>query len=428
MASSLAPEILSEIFLACIPALDDNDLPAYFPYCVSHVCHHWRTTALGFPKLWSFLDVEQTQENQECDSEELFILKAYLERSRQHPLTFRLACSYETLHYQTLLVCLEEHMARWQNVYLQSPDEYTLQHLEYGDPSDYPMLRTLVCTDCRFDSDAASAYDSEGSVLHSIPWAQLKQYHEIQVSWSPDCGRQWEIMSQLTNVVDLRASFYAKCQNEEAIEMPHLRFASLTIDENKDKLKIEDIINCFHFPGIQGLNLKLTDTCPMGALSPVPDQLKRLKILRLCGSLKAISNDALLGILTEIQGLTDLAMELRQIDITYLFTLLTPNNSESVLIPHLRALRTTAFIPVADGELDALLEMLRQRFGKVYRGRLERFEFLLGESPRVELDASASTMFYKLEELKTTEGWDIRVDKEWQRYDFWGAEMDGEFL
>jgi hypothetical protein len=121
-------------------------------------------------------------------------------------------------------------------------------------------------------------------------------------------------------------------------------------------------------------------------------------------------------------------MELRQIDITYLFTLLTPNNSESVLIPHLRALRTTAFIPVADGELDALLEMLRQRFGKVYRGRLERFEFLLGESPREELDASASTMFYKLEELKTTEGWDIRVDKEWQRYDFWGAEMDGEFL
>ncbi|KAJ7931367.1 hypothetical protein B0H13DRAFT_842310 [Mycena leptocephala] len=78
-------------------------------------------------------------------------------------------------------------------------------------------------------------------------------------------------MSQLTNVVDLRSSFYGESDGEEAIEMPYLRFASLAVDSSAEELDIGEILNCFDFPGIQGLNLKLMTNHSPDVLSPVPD-------------------------------------------------------------------------------------------------------------------------------------------------------------
>ncbi|KAJ7264923.1 hypothetical protein B0H12DRAFT_215257 [Mycena haematopus] len=435
--SLLPSEVLGGIFLACIPAIGNSDnLPAYFPYTISHVCRHWRTSALAFPKLWSFLDVEQTQENEEGDCAELFLMKAYLERSGNHPLTFRLAYANETMHYQTFLECLEEHTARWQNVLLESPNYYALEHLAQGEPSNYPLLRSLVFMCCDFDSDAVQDY----ALFSPIPWAQLERYHEFAVTWT-DTARQWEILTQLTNVVDLRADFSGEYEiededesGESSFEMPRLRFASLVVEKQAEQgVGMKDILNCFDFPCIQGLNLKLLagDT-----LSPVPDQLKRLKILRLCGAFNAISNTDLLELLTEIETLTDLAVELRCVDSAYLFGLLSAAPDSSVFAPQLRALRTTHYKPIAGAALDALLRMLPQRFGGVHTTRLERFEFFMGERPsilrvspeeRATIDVS-STMFEDLESLREREGWDIRMDKDWLQYDFWREEMDEEFL
>ncbi|KAJ6531135.1 hypothetical protein B0H19DRAFT_470850 [Mycena capillaripes] len=154
---SFPPEILCEIFLASIPALGNSkNLPAYFPWSLSHVCRHWRTSALAFPKLWSFLDIEQTQENQEGRSPTLLLIEAYLARSDQHPLTFRLSYTYETLHYQPFLEYLGQHTARWQTVILESPNLYALEYLSQGEPSEYPILRSLVCSHANLDSDAVS--------------------------------------------------------------------------------------------------------------------------------------------------------------------------------------------------------------------------------------------------------------------------------
>ncbi|KAF7363975.1 hypothetical protein MSAN_01056100 [Mycena sanguinolenta] len=433
-AASFPPEILGEIFLASIPAVgNSDDLPAYFPYTISHVCRHWRTSALAFPKLWSFLDVEQTQENQEGDCAEFFLMEAYLERSGNHPLTFRLAYAYETMHYQTYLECLERHTGRWQNVFLENPDYYALEHFAQGEPSDYPLLRSFVCTRCDFSSDAVE----DGTLFNPIPWAQLERYHEYESSWS-DPMRQWEILTQLTNVVDLRVEFSGEYDigaegKESPFKMPRLRFASLAIDKDAEGVDMKQLLKRFDFPCIQGLNLKLVDG---DGLSPVPHQLKRLKILRLCGSSSAISNPDLLALLTEIETLTDLAVELRCVDSAYLFELLGGAPESAVLAPQLRALRTTDFKPVAGAALDALLRMLRQRFAPVEYTRLERFEFFLGAEPyildvsREEWDAKdkPSTMFNDLESLRVHEGWDIRVHKDWLQHDFWKEEMDEEFL
>ncbi|KAF8205570.1 hypothetical protein K438DRAFT_1964004 [Mycena galopus ATCC 62051] len=438
--TSFPAEVLGEIFLRCIPIPGNKEnLRAYFPWSLTHVCRHWRTVALAFPKLWSFIDIEQTQENEEGNCPEFFLMEAYLKRSGNHPLTFRLAYENETMHYQTFLEELERHAARWFDVSLESPDEYALEHLAQGDPSEHPLLRSFVCTNASLDSDRVT----EGPIFHPIPWAQLQRYHEHQVTWS-DGARQWEIISQLKNVVDLRVSFCGEYEDEDegdtpVFEMPHLRFASLAIDDDAEGLDMDDILDCFDFPAIQGLNLKLTDA---DTLSPVPDQFKSLKILRLCGSLAAISNEDLLGILTEIETLADFAVDLRGVDAEYLFGLLSvaPATTSQVLAPRLRALRTTDFKPVKGALLDALLGMLQQRFAGVDGAeftRLERFEFLLGARPSIfavspeEFDEAkymSLTMFEDLEALRTREGWDIRVHKEWLERDFWREEMDTEFL
>ncbi|KAJ7264924.1 hypothetical protein B0H12DRAFT_215252 [Mycena haematopus] len=439
--SLLPSEVLGEIFLACIPTIDNSDnLPAYFPYTIGHVCRHWRTSALAFPKLWSFLDVEQTQENEGGDCAELSLMKAYLERSGNHPLTFRLAYENEPMHYQPLLECLkclEEHTARWQNVLLESPNHHALEHFAQGEPSDYPLLRSLVFMYCEFNS--AAVYD--GTLFSRILWAQLERYHEYAVTWT-DTARQWEILTQLTNVIDLREEFTGNYEiedenksGESSFKMPRLRFASLAINRYRDAqgVDMKDLLNCFDFPCIQGLNLKLVGG---RALSPVPDQLKRLKILRLCGSFNVIANTDLVGLLTEIETLADFAVELRCVDSAYLFGLLSVAPDSSVFASHLRAFRTSDFKPIAGAALHALLPMLRQRFGGVGCTRLERFEFFLGGQPafwnvspeELATRDSSSTMFEDLQSLREREGWDICVHKDWLQHDFWREEMDGEFL
>ncbi|KAF8205576.1 hypothetical protein K438DRAFT_1515016, partial [Mycena galopus ATCC 62051] len=51
--ASFPCEVLGEIFLECIPTLGNTDnRKAYFPWSLTHVCSHWRMSALSFPKLW----------------------------------------------------------------------------------------------------------------------------------------------------------------------------------------------------------------------------------------------------------------------------------------------------------------------------------------------------------------------------------------
>ncbi|KAJ7811622.1 hypothetical protein B0H14DRAFT_1469579 [Mycena olivaceomarginata] len=331
LASSLPPEILGEIFLRCIPPLIyHRGLRAHFPFNLTHVCSHWRVSALAFSELWSFLDVEQTRLNEQDRSRTLRLMKAYLERSGQHPLSFRLSCDpFDQMGEQPLLECLSGHSMRWQTVVIEGASQFTLDYLERSKPSDYSSLRSLDFFHCQLDS-----FDTS---LPPFPWSHLSRYHEYDVSWyrGRDSVDQWSIVTQLTNVVDLRAAFDETFNGSRPIKMPRLRFASLAVSQ------VDEMLSCFEFPGIQGLNLMLTTNQPPRTLRSVPVQLKGLRILRLSGDLGVtIAKTALLCLLAELTELTDFAMALRGthgVDATYLFTLLTPGRS--LLVPRLQALR-----------------------------------------------------------------------------------------
>ncbi|KAJ7766664.1 hypothetical protein B0H16DRAFT_1882705 [Mycena metata] len=433
--ASFPPEILGEIFLASIPVIGNRDnLPAYFPFTLTHVCRHWRASALAFPKLWLFIDVEQTAENQEGDCPEHELMEEYLERSGNHPLTIRLAHSFDRMHYTTYMETLYQYSDRWETVFFRHLCDYAFECLFPAEPSSYPMLRNLDCSLTYFDSDPSAR-----RTLGPIPWAQLKRYHEYACYWSPNGDYQWAVLKQLVNVVDLRMELSVP-YTTSTVKMPQLRFAYIYPD-----IDINRILDSFEFPRIEGLSLKLLPAHPSNLL--LPTQFKRLKILRLCGEV-VILNTSLLVILTELTTLTDLAVQIHGdyslsapsgIDALYLFKLLTPDHdAQSVLVPQLQALRLTGFNP-RPGAVDALIAMLRRRFGgsnRVQFSRLRRFELWMRplnwfddhpQPPTQTRPPALGAALETLQSLRVTEGWDIRVDEEWAG-DFWKEEMTSEFL
>ncbi|KAJ7160959.1 hypothetical protein C8R46DRAFT_1106062 [Mycena filopes] len=193
---SFPPEILGEIFLASIPVKGNREnLPAYFPFTLTHVCRHWRASALAFQKLWSFIDVEQTAENQEGDTVEHELMEEYLARSGNQPLTIHLAHNHDTMHYATFMETLREHSDRWEAVVFDGLYEYALECLFSAESFSYPKLRSLACSSIHFDSRPSARRN-----LGPIPWSQLTRYHEYGCSWSPNSHFQWSILKQLINV------------------------------------------------------------------------------------------------------------------------------------------------------------------------------------------------------------------------------------
>ncbi|KAJ7171945.1 hypothetical protein C8R46DRAFT_1084314 [Mycena filopes] len=426
--ASFPPEILGEIFLASIPVKGNRDnLPAYFPFTLTHVCRHWHASALAFQKLWSFIDVEQTEENHEGDTGEHELLEEYLARSGDYPLTIYLAHRREdTMLYPTFIATLSEHRHRWETVVFDHLYEYAFDLLVDVGPEAYPKLRSLDCLHSRFVPPERT--------LGSMPWSQLARYHEYQCSWDPD-SFQWPVLQELVNLVDLRVELSFP-PTLFKVEMPRLRLAYIHPDH--DGADIKQVLNSFEFPSIQGLSLKFLPGHSLDGF--LPAQFKHLKVLRLCGRL-LISNASFLRILTELEALTDLAVEMRAasswypsfvqlgIDAPYLFGLLTPYHAaHPAVLPRLEVLRLTEFNP--DG-VDALLSMLRQRFAGSTRlqvTRLRRFDlwmrplswFVGGEETR---HSAIQGGLEALQALKIQEGWDIQVDEEWKG-DFWKEEMD----
>ncbi|KAJ6526295.1 hypothetical protein DFH09DRAFT_1415969 [Mycena vulgaris] len=416
--ASFPPEILGEIFLASIPDLNRTstaDSPAHFEWTLSHVCRHWRASALAYPKLWSFLDIEERYENAERTSPTLDFIETCLQRSGKHRLTFRLTDAQVTADGHRFLECLLQYSSRWETVHFKSLQPPAIEILSKHNAGEFPSLRSLDVSLCNFNSNAV-----EAEIFHSIPSAQLQRYHEYDCFWYPGSARQWAIIEQLTNVHDFRAKFQGV--SDSVIELPHLRFASIVVDDGSDDLTIEEVLQCFDLPRLEGLNLHLWTFHPEEVLCPMPGMLKALKILHLCGAVE-ISNESLTCILTEITTLTDFSVALTEFNAQHMFTLLTPDAAETVLVPNLQALRVLDF--TCDAEtLEVFLAMLQARFGGVAGAEftpLRLFKLWLRKKPSSILD--------NLKALKEREDWDIRLDGNWtSTRDLRTEEMDEAYL
>ncbi|KAG1814008.1 uncharacterized protein BJ212DRAFT_388439 [Suillus subaureus] len=107
--SRLPTEILSEIFLYCLP--EDEHLvyaSRQAPMLLTRICRRWREVAVGFPKLWCRLQVEfwyeGWQERTIRDWEtRAFGYDSWLKRSGGRPVSLRLECGTDWSKLQSLL-------------------------------------------------------------------------------------------------------------------------------------------------------------------------------------------------------------------------------------------------------------------------------------------------------------------------------------
>ena len=108
------PEILGEIFIACLPSHPGPNRNEA-PLLVCRICSGWRTVALSTPELWSFIYI--THRKQRLNEE---MLSAWLTRSGDCPLSIDLRL-FRTAHIGTM-TSLIPYSHRWRNLELAMVD------------------------------------------------------------------------------------------------------------------------------------------------------------------------------------------------------------------------------------------------------------------------------------------------------------------
>ncbi|KAF8874787.1 hypothetical protein BD779DRAFT_1678566 [Infundibulicybe gibba] len=148
--NQLPPEILSEIFVRCLPSSTQGDNPVlrHIPQLLASVCKLWHSITHALPALWASLHIR-------CNSYSMYpsiaAINAHLQRSSAHPIAFSLnarSCKYfrrnTTYSLPNILATLDVARERWQSVLitLSSAPQATIDAITEG-PA--PLLKIFHC-------------------------------------------------------------------------------------------------------------------------------------------------------------------------------------------------------------------------------------------------------------------------------------------
>ncbi|KAF8971474.1 hypothetical protein BDZ97DRAFT_1723931 [Flammula alnicola] len=121
----LPPEVTSEIFQACIPAFDMEELDSssVMPLLLGSVCSSWRRIAWATPSLWASLSLRL---NTSTINTQISLMDEWLSRSGDLPLSIRLF-SEEEIHWAahttpgTAIEVINKYAPRWRDLDLRLP-------------------------------------------------------------------------------------------------------------------------------------------------------------------------------------------------------------------------------------------------------------------------------------------------------------------
>ncbi|KAJ7921446.1 hypothetical protein B0H13DRAFT_2655962 [Mycena leptocephala] len=146
----LPPEITATIFGHCFPSPSDSPLaqglgrvheetfsdvprpsPHAAPLLLTQICRQWREICLDTPDLWASIAFD--------DTGSIELLKTWLSRARNHPLTVSLEFSNKT-RVEQLMEAVKPYCAQWQDVHFHLPMS---AHLQLN-MSAFPRLKRLA--------------------------------------------------------------------------------------------------------------------------------------------------------------------------------------------------------------------------------------------------------------------------------------------
>jgi hypothetical protein len=163
---AIPPEVLQEIFLACLPATHGAIMhSSEAPLLLGRVCSSWRTLSLATPALWASLHAVvpgpepipgadptvSSATTQRIDSRR-DAMQLWLQRSGSCPLSITLFVAYQPPEYsQRFMDVLLPYSRRWRELKMLEVSSETLSPLHTLTASDVPLLETFEVTDTMFN-------------------------------------------------------------------------------------------------------------------------------------------------------------------------------------------------------------------------------------------------------------------------------------
>ena len=212
LADQLPVEILSEIFLHCLP----NDFfflprPTTAPMMLCQICRYWRQVAIATPKLWVIVSV---QGRRQYDSSYLSLLRLWMERSLDHAIFLHFEPvediyiqegysefePIENVHVQEADPAFQlflNHSHHWRHLSLTLSNQIAKQLL--ASPVSRSPLTTLKL-DATFCSDGQA--DEIAKSLNRFP--NLRRFQYTRSSTTSFKHTQWSHMTHI------RLHFYVR--------------------------------------------------------------------------------------------------------------------------------------------------------------------------------------------------------------------------
>ncbi|KAJ6485900.1 hypothetical protein C8R45DRAFT_998331 [Mycena sanguinolenta] len=414
-ALTLPPEIMSDIFLHCLPDEEfiDPTWSGRAPFLLCHICRQWRRIAMNTPRLWASLYIDYNWFGQ--TGTDTFLCD-WVSRAKDVPLALRVdqgsgwsiqpGVNIDEDQLYTVLQQIGQRSFQWKNIWLCVYPDF-VEDL-FPAAAEFPEL-TKLCLDLTSEYDFGWNFQGyppyalkNARSLHElqferVPWMLTIPYETLKI-YSAENATVLECIEILRNATNLSSSTFTllDCSPDPITSLsPLVNLRDLTLSENAyslEPLLTMDVLRLLTLPSLNHLHLKFRDAedrfpSDISELAFLTSRsLHRLEKLTLC--YLPTSEAGLMQCLQNVPRITSLRLQLcSRID-----DLLNRLTNDRDFLPRLeylhiihgedswRVLRMEYLAPTPDGILDMLSS--RRYISDAAEGpvQLQTFQFDVNES------------------------------------------------
>ncbi|KAJ6512628.1 hypothetical protein C8R45DRAFT_1206661 [Mycena sanguinolenta] len=373
-ARRLPPEVVAEIFAACLPSHRNPIISGKeAPLLLSHICHEWRNIALTTPRLWASLHVIAPIEKRCQEIREA--VDIWLSRSGVLPLSISLVHSTAAgLDFRAVLEAFIPYSSRWHRIRFRLPAYHNFRPLSVLSPNDVPILESAMIdgfagADPYWDFLAFLGATS----LRSVAFRRAVKYPQVPIPWSLlrhlciDRESRWLLTAAEALDIMQRCPELETCALPfkplwgDASPMPECRMERLrrlsVVDEWNGTAAF---FNNLHAPRLESLEYITWDVKEFPFTSFLTSGAEHLQCLSFC--VRKISDLAIIDCLRRIPALSELVICSRAPLEDLFWNSMIPEDCSAlqVLCPRLRSITFLHFIGA---------DTLIQRFIQARSGR-----------------------------------------------------------
>ncbi|KAJ7161461.1 hypothetical protein C8R43DRAFT_1105101 [Mycena crocata] len=386
---TLPPELLSEIFLHCLP--DDEFISPDIttaPLLLCGVCRRFRNVALGTPELWSSLNMNFSEPEKDVHAEFSQLCKVWICRAQSTPLSLSLSYTDEVhdddMHLIISMAEIIAHLSKqWQNLNIELDDDFVELALALPMDAKFPLLEKLTVTTLDSVAELPISFHDAPKLrevylnrmsrdILLLPWQQITTFQVDDIPVVP-CLK---ILRDAQNLVDGIFDIFDEDPSSSSTSMiPRMHLRSLSVLGTD----VVDVIKCLKVPALTCLRLDLDlerETMETHAFLSFASR-SSFHLHTLILNCQPTDMEALVQCLQAVPSLIHLKLRLQDVsDMNAIFASLTGQRS---FLPKLESMHTIFIYPETDMQLFTalvLVEMLCWRWATVGIARLQSFQLV----------------------------------------------------